>query len=78
MSTWKDSNGRPVVDVEVSGYGSEAMIESAVYDDTAPGVIEQVPDVELDYLQDTYADRVAELAFENAVCAAESYYEGDR
>jgi hypothetical protein len=78
MTKWKDSKGRPVCDVEVSGYGDEAMIESAHYDDTPPGVTEEVPEDELNWMQEEFAAEVAELAFENAVGAAESYFEGDR
>lgn len=37
-----------------------------------------VPDDELEYLTDAYAEECDEYAFESAVSAAESYYEGDR
>lgn len=78
MIKWKDSKGRPVCDVEVSGYGDEAMIESAHYDDTPADVTEEVPVEELEWMQDNYAAEIAEMAFENAVGAAEAFYEGDR
>lgn len=79
MSKFKDSKGRPVCDVEVSGYGDDAYIESANYDDTAPDAeTEEVPEAELDWMQDNYGAEIAELAFENAAGAAEAYYEGDR
>ncbi len=77
-SKWFDSKGRPVCDVEVSGYGDDSYIESASYDDTPPGVTEAVPEDELNWIQDNFGDLVAELSFENAVCAAEAAYEGDR
>lgn len=78
MSKWRDSKGRPVCDVQVSGYGDEAYIEGAHYDDTPAGVTEEVPEDELEWMQDHFAAEIAELAFENAVGRAEAYYEGDR
>jgi hypothetical protein len=72
---WYDSSGRAVCDVEVSGYGDDIYIESATYDDTDA---QPVPDTELDWMQDTFAAELAELAFENAIGAAESYWEGER
>ena len=69
-----DSNNRKVVDLEIEGSGVDAFISAATYDDDGSAVSEN----ELNYLTDTYPEVVAEHAFQNAVCAAEYAFEGDR
>lgn len=74
-----DSKGREVCDIEVEGSGVDAFISSANYlTFTHPDGSYLVDDGELDYLTDTYPEVVQEHSFENAVCAAEYAFEGDR
>lgn len=72
---FRDSGGRIVVDVEFESNGDgSAYVSSAKYDDDGS----TVPENEIDYLTDAYPESCDEYAFESAVMAAESYYEGDR
>jgi hypothetical protein len=74
--TITDSKGRPVCDLEVSGCRDEAMLESAHYDDVDHA--EAVPEEELTWIEENYPETIAEMAFDNAVMAAEYAFEGDR
>lgn len=73
----KDSKGRPV-DFSVEGWGDDAQINEAYYTDTPVEITEAPDDDELEYLERTYAAEIEFEALENAISAAEAYYEGDR
>lgn len=72
--TVRDSNGRPVVDLEVDGRGVDAFYSKGTYDDDGS----PVSDDELDYLTESYPEDIQERSHQNAVCAAEYACEGDR
>lgn len=79
MAKMTDSQGREVCDVEIDGSGCDAFICKANYlTHLNPDGTYSVPDEELDYLTDTYPEFIDDQAFENAVCAAEYAFEGDR
>lgn len=70
----KDSKGREC-EIEISGSDyDDVMVECGTYTDDGSAV----PEAELDIIQVIYAGEIGEAWKENAVCAAESYYEGDR
>lgn len=73
-NTVRDSNGRPVVDLETDGNGVDAFFCKGTYDDDGSEVGED----ELDYLTENYPETLAEESHQNAVCAAEYAFEGDR
>lgn len=72
MLTLKDKDGR---EVELSVYGQhdDVQIDEAYYTDTG----EDVPDNVVDYLMDTYGDKLFEAFQENQVDRAD-FYEGER
>jgi hypothetical protein len=73
---WKDSAGRVVVDVEIcfESDSCDSFIESAFYADDGTAV----PDVELEWLTEAYADAIAMEHFECAIGRASDFYEGER
>jgi hypothetical protein len=70
-----DSQGRPVCDeeYEIEDYRTAYIIGATYYKTGEP-----VPDNELEYLTDAYAEQCSEYAFESMTSAAERYYEGER
>ena len=75
MKHFKDSTGKEVFDLEIkhSSDPCDSYVYSAVYDDLTP-----VPEDELDYLTETYADYIYEEHYEHMISSAESACEGDR
>ena len=67
----QDSKGR---EVEISVYGrydDDIQIDEAVYVDGD----EEVPEEEIEYISETYADEIYQEWTENQACAAEAYYD---
>lgn len=74
VKTVRDSNGRPVVDLETDGSGCDAFFSKGTYDDDGSEVGED----ELNYLTESYPETLEEESHQSAVCAAEYAFEGDR
>lgn len=73
-----DSTGREVGILQTDGGYDDYYIVSAMYLDTKPDESDLVPDSELEYLQEKYAEEVSMLEHEKQISAAEARYEGDR
>lgn len=74
QSTYRDSNGRPVVDMEAEGTGVDAFFYSATYEDDGS----KVSDDELDYLTETYPETIEEHCSENFAKRCEDSYDASR
>lgn len=73
-NTFRDSNGRPVVDLEVEGGGVDAFFSAATYDDDGS----KVSDEELDYLAMTYPEEIEEQCAEKFAMRCEDAYDAAR
>lgn len=73
-----DSTGREVDILETDGEYDESYVVSAMYLDTKDDESDLVPDNELDYLAETYAEDISDREYQKQVSKAESYFEGDR
>lgn len=70
-----DSNNKEVFDLEIEHASDpcDSYVYSAVYEDLSP-----VPEDELEYLTDAYADYLYEEWVQHKIAAAEYACEGDR
>ena len=80
-----DSKGRPVDIEKTAGGYEEAYVEAASYLDVDSGLpraeynkLCEVPEEELEYLTQAYAEEIADREYQNAVAYAECAFEGDR
>lgn len=75
--TCKDSNGRECeVEVEHASDPCDSFAMSGAYLDVP--FRQEVPEEELNWITDAYAERLAEEHFEWSVGRAEACFEGDR
>ena len=70
----KSATGREIELDNISGPDDDIQIGSAEYVDG----IGEVSDADLDFVYEAYAEKLSEHVFQNAVGAAEAFYEGDR
>ncbi len=71
-----DSKGLEVDFTETDSDGEIAMLINAQYVNETDG--NEVPENELMYLEEKYAEQISEIEFEKQIGAGEDYFEGDR
>lgn len=69
-----DSTGLEIEILETDGGHEEAFLTQAKYVD----LDKEMPDSEMEYLQERYAEEISMMEYEKHIGAAEARFEGDR